>query len=119
MRDIIYIKNLEIDAIIGIHDFERESRQLVSIDLDMATDICEAAKLDDIKLAVDYSSVSDRLTNFIQSSEFFLIEAMAEKVAEIIFHEYDVTWLRLRIGKPGAVSNANDVGVIIERSNTL
>ena len=43
---------------------------------------------------------------------------MAEKVAEIILHEFGISWLRLRIGKPGAIANAADVGVIIERGGT-
>jgi dihydroneopterin aldolase len=72
VSDIVYIKNLEINTIIGIHDWERQSRQIVSIDLEMATDI----------------------------------------------HEFGISWLRLRIGKPGAIANAADVGVIIERGGT-
>lgn len=119
MSDIVYIKNLEIDTIIGIHDWERQSRQIVSVDLEMATDIRKAAKSEDILLTVDYSAVSVRLVDFVQSSEFLLIEAMAEKVAEIILHEFGISWLRLRIGKPGAIANATDVGVIIERGGKL
>ncbi|MFT7266866.1 MAG: dihydroneopterin aldolase [Porticoccus sp.] len=115
MSDIVYIKNLEIDTIIGIHDWERQSRQIVSIDLEMATDIRKAAKSEDIRLTVNYSAVSVRLMDFVQSSEFLLIEAMAEKVADIILHEFGISWLRLRIGKPGAIANATDVGIIIER----
>jgi|TARA_B110000503_G_scaffold41670_1_gene68494 7,8-dihydroneopterin aldolase/epimerase/oxygenase len=115
VSDIVYIKNLEIDTIIGIHDWERQSRRVVSIDLEMATDIRKAAKSEDILLAVDYSAVSVRLVDFVQNSEFLLIEAMAEKVAEIILHEFNIPWLRLRIGKPGAITNAADVGIIIER----
>ena len=83
MSDIVYIKNLEINTIIGIHDWERQSRQIVSIDLEMATDIHKAAESEDILLTIDYSAVSVRLVDFVQSSEFLLIETMAEKVAEI------------------------------------
>ena len=118
MSDIVYIKNLEINTIIGIHDWERQSRQIVSIDLEMATDIHKAAESEDILLTIDYSAVSVRLVGFVQSSEFLLIETMAEKVAEIILHEFGISWLRLRIGKPGAIANAADVGVIIERGGT-
>ena len=48
MSDIVYIKNLEINTIIGIHDWERQSRQIVSIDLEMATDIHKAAESEDL-----------------------------------------------------------------------
>ncbi|WP_461516556.1 dihydroneopterin aldolase [Porticoccus sp.] len=113
--DIVYIRDLRIDTIIGIFDWEREVRQTVSLDLEMGADISRAASTENIQFALDYKAVSDRLIDFIGSSEFLLVETMAEQVAAIIMTEFQVPWLRLRIGKPGAISQAEDVGVIIER----
>lgn len=113
--DIVYIKELEIRTVIGIYDWEREIRQTVSIDLDMATDIRPAAASEDISKTLDYKAVSKRLIAFIEDAEFLLIETMAEEVAAIVLAEFPVSWLRLRLGKPGAVTGARDVGVIIER----
>lgn len=113
--DIVYIKELEIRTVIGIYDWEREIRQTVSIDLDMATDIRPAAATEDISKTLDYKAVSKRLIAFIEGAEFLLIETMAEEVAAIVLAEFPVSWLRLRLGKPGAVTGARDVGVIIER----
>lgn len=113
--DIVYIKELEIRTVIGIYDWEREIRQTVSIDLDMATDIRPAAATEDISKTLDYKAVSKRLIAFIEDAEFLLIETMAEEVAAIVLAEFPVSWLRLRLGKPGAVTGARDVGVIIER----
>ncbi len=113
--DIVYIHDLKIETVIGIYDWERECKQVVCLDLEMGTDIRPAAIAEDIALTLNYKAVSKRLTSFIEESEFLLIEAMAEKVAEIVLTEFDVPWLRLRVGKPGAVSVARDVGVIIER----
>ncbi|MDT8429379.1 MAG: dihydroneopterin aldolase [Pseudomonadales bacterium] len=114
--DIVYIRELEIQTIIGIYDWEREQKQTVSLDLDMSTDISRAAASEDILNALDYKAVSKRLIAFIENSEFQLIETMAEAVAGIVLAEFEVSWLRLRVGKPGAVTGARDVGVIIERS---
>ncbi|MAD58187.1 MAG: dihydroneopterin aldolase [Porticoccus sp.] len=119
MLDIIYIKNLKIDTIIGVHDWERNKRQIVNINLEISTNICEAAKSDDIKLAIDYSLVAKRLREFLRNSEFFLLETMAERAAEIVLNEFDIKWLRLRIGKPGALDDADDVSVVIEREKKL
>ncbi|MCP4595002.1 dihydroneopterin aldolase, partial [Neptuniibacter sp.] len=52
---------------------------------------------------------------FIEQSEFLLVETMAEQIAELVMKEFSVKWLRLRLGKPGAVPQAKDVGVVIER----
>lgn len=115
--DIVYIRELEIDTIIGIYDWERQVRQTVSLDLDMAFDISKAGASDSIEDTLDYKAVSKRLISFIENSDFFLIERMAEECAQIVLSEFDVPWLRLRLSKPRAVRGAKDVGVIIERGN--
>lgn len=113
--DIVYIRDLKIETVIGIFDWERRIRQTVSLDLEMATDIRKAAASDDIKDALDYKAVSKRLIAFVSESEFLLVETMAEKIAAIVREEFQVPWLRLRLSKPGAVRGSQDVGVIIER----
>ncbi|WP_299178335.1 dihydroneopterin aldolase [uncultured Neptuniibacter sp.] len=113
--DIVYIRELEVETVIGIYDWEREIRQRVSLDLEMGTDIRPAANTEDIDKTLNYKAVSDRLITFIEQSEFLLVETMAEQVAEIVLNEFDVSWVRLRLGKPGAVPQARDVGVVIER----
>lgn len=113
--DIVYIRDLRIETIIGIFAWEREVLQTVSLDLEMATDIRTAAASDDIKDALDYKAISKRLIRFVSESDFQLIEALAEAVAGIVRDEFGVSWLRLRISKPGALRGAQDVGLVIER----
>lgn len=113
--DIVYIRDLRIDTIIGIFDWERRIRQTVSLDLEMATDIRKAAASDDIRDALDYKAVAKRLIGFVEGSDFLLVETLAEKVAALVLAEFPVPWLRLRVSKPGALRGAQDVGVIIER----
>ena len=115
MSDIVYIRELEVETIIGIFDWEREVKQIVSLDLDMVHDIAKAGETDDIKYALNYKSISKRLIAFIEKSEYFLIEALAEAVTSIVINEFSVPWVRLRISKPGALRGSKDVGVIIER----
>ncbi|MFT4861832.1 MAG: dihydroneopterin aldolase [Pseudohongiellaceae bacterium] len=117
--DIVYIRELEIETIIGIFDWERQQRQVVSLDLEMATDIRPAAAADDISKTLDYKSVAKRIIDFVGKSEFFLVETMAEEIAAIVRNEFDVPWLKLRLGKPGAVTGSKDVGVIIERGEKI
>jgi len=114
--DIVYIRELEIETVIGIYDWEREQKQTVSLDLEMGTDISLAASSEDIGNTLDYKAVAKRLIEFIEGSEFFLVETLAEKVSEIVLEEFSVPWLKLRLGKPGAVTGSKDVGVIIERT---
>ena len=113
--DIVYIRDLRIDTIIGIYDWEREVRQTVSIDLEMASDIRKAAETDDIQYALNYKAVSKRLIAYVENRNALLVEALAEEIAHIIRTEFNVPWLRLRLSKPGAIRGARDVGLIIER----
>ena len=113
--DIVYIRDLRIETIIGIYQWEREVKQTVSFDLEMAHDIRRAAATDDIAFALNYKSIAKRLIKFIEESEFLLVERMAEEVAGIVMNEFNVQWLRLRVSKPGALRGSQDVGIVIER----
>ena len=113
--DIVFIKELRAEAVIGVYDWEREIRQAVVLDVEMASDNRRAAANDQIGDALDYDAISTRILAFIEGSDFQLIETMAERVAELVMREFHVKWLRLRLSKPGAVAQAADVGVMIER----
>jgi 7,8-dihydroneopterin aldolase/epimerase/oxygenase len=113
--DIVFIRELRAETVIGVYDWERTIRQAVVLDIEMASDNRRAAASDGIDDALDYAAVSQRVLSFIEGSEFQLIETMAEQVAQLIRDEFQVPWLRLRLCKPGAVPAAKDVGVLIER----
>ena len=113
--DIIFLRDLKIETIVGIYDWERKIKQTVILDLEMATDVKKAASSDKIEDAIDYKAVAKRLIRFVGDSEFELVETLAERVAEIILVEFNVSWLRLSLNKIGAIRGARDVGVVIER----
>lgn len=113
--DIVFIRDLQIETVIGIYDWERKVRQIVSLDIDMASDIKKAADSDNIDDTLSYKTVAKRLIAFVEQSEFELVEALAEKICEIILEEFNVPWVRLTLNKPGAVRGSKSVGVMIER----
>lgn len=115
--DRVLIEGLEIRTVIGIYDWEREIRQSVRLDLEMAWDISKAAASDDINDALDYKAVSKRLIAFVEGSSFGLIESLAERCASIVIEEFKVPWLRLKMSKPGAVRGSENVAVVIERGS--
>jgi dihydroneopterin aldolase len=113
--DIIFLNDLKIETVIGIYDWEREIKQTVSINLEMAADIRRAASTDTIDDTLNYKAVAKRLIDFVGESEFQLVETLSERITEIVMQEFHVPWVRLRLNKPGAVRYASDVGVLIER----
>ena len=115
--DIIYLKDLRIDTIVGIYEWERRTRQTVIFDIEMDADISKAASSDAIEDTLNYKAVAKRIISFVEGSECQLIETLAERVADILLREFKVPWLRLGLNKQGAVRGVRDVGVIIERGS--
>ena len=116
MSDKVFIEGLEIDALIGIYDWERRIRQTLVFDIEMAFDNRVPAATDDIALTLNYKDVSKRLVEYVGQSGFGLVETLAERCAAIILDEFGVARVRLKLSKPGAVRGARAVGVVIERS---
>jgi dihydroneopterin aldolase len=113
--DIVFLNDLRIETVIGVYDWEREVKQTVALDVEMSADVAKAAASDHIDDALDYKAVAKRLIEFVEQSEFQLVETLAERCASIVREEFGVAWVRLTLNKIGAVSYARDVGVIIER----
>lgn len=116
MTDHVFIEGLEIEALIGIYDWERRIRQTLVFDIEMAFDNRMPAATDDIALTLNYKDVSKRLVEYVGQSGFGLVETLAERCAAIILDEFGVARVRLKLSKPGAVRGARAVGVVIERS---
>jgi dihydroneopterin aldolase len=113
--DIVFIRQLQIETVIGIYDWERTIKQTIVLDLEMATDIRRAASSESIDHALNYHAISVRLDEFVGGQKFLLIETIAEHCAELVMREFQVPWLRLTVIKPTAVPAAREVGVVIER----
>ncbi len=113
--DIVFIQDLRIQTIVGIYDWEKEIKQEISLNIEMASDNRAAAASDRIEDTLDYKAVAKKLIAYVGENRFELVETLAERCAEIIMSEFGVTWLRLKASKPGAVRGSTAVGVILER----
>lgn len=113
--DIIFLKDLRAECVIGVWDWERRLRQRVSIDLEMAADIARAAAHDRLEDTLNYKAVAKRVVAFVEASEFQLIETLAEGIAGLLREEFAIAWCRVTVDKGGAVRGSRAVGVMIER----
>lgn len=116
MMDIIYINDLRIDTTIGVYAWEQAITQKLSIDIEIAANFSAAADSDDIADTLNYAALAASLEQFIGSQKFKLLETLAQATANFIQQQFNPAWLRLKINKSGAVPNARQVGVIIERN---
>jgi len=116
--DIIFLRGLEVECIIGFIDWERRVKQTVVIDLELPVDCRAASVRDEVEDTLDYKKVAKRVIAFIEASEFKLVETLANRLALTLLEEFGIEWVRLSINKPGAIRGSRDVGVSIERNRT-
>lgn len=113
MSDIVFIRELTVKTIIGIHDWEQQVPQKLSLDLEFAADAINAK--DNINNVIDYNQVSVWITEYLANNKFKLIETLADNLANLLQQEFNMQKLKLTIRKIKAIPNAQCVGVTIER----
>ena len=114
--DEVLIEGLEIDATIGVYDWEQDIQQKLVIDLVLAWDCQRAGESDNIDDALDYAAVSEAVEKWVKAQPRALIETAAEGIAELLFKDFGVTEAQVKVSKPGAVPNAANVAVKIRRT---
>ncbi len=116
MDDRIHVRDLLLRTIIGVNPEERRERQDVIINLTLYTNVRQAGLSDDMKDTVNYRSVTKRIIEVVESSRFYLVEALATAIARTILTEFPVERVQVSVEKPGALRFARSVGVEIERT---
>ena len=114
--DKIFLNDLNIDTIIGIYDWERETLQTLTFDLEMDWDIRKAAQSEDIKDTLDYGAIAKQIVSFVEQSRYYLIETLAEDVASMLLTQFPIPRLKLTLSKPVKLHGQNTARIVIERS---
>jgi D-erythro-7,8-dihydroneopterin triphosphate epimerase len=117
MHDKIFINDLTLACVIGVFDFERKIKQNVIINIELHLDLRKAGKSDDINDTVSYQDIVDVITKKVERSQFHLLEALAEMIAEICLNDKRVKHAHVKIEKPKAIPNAKSSAVEILRKN--
>lgn len=113
--DVIFIRNLKCQTTLGVYEWERASLRPVLLDLEIAAASTEAFVHDSTKGLMNYDSIARRLTAMLKDLRYKTVERLAEHIALTVLSEFHAPWVKVTVGKPGAVSNAAMVGVTIER----
>lgn len=116
--DQIQIHDLLLRCIVGINPEERVKKQDVIVNLTLFADMRQAGHSDDIEDAVNYKTLTKRVIDHVEQSEYFLVEKLAHSIAEIAVKEFGVERAIVSLEKPGALRFARSVGVVIDRTAT-
>ena len=113
--DAIVIRDLRVEALIGIHRRERHVHQIVSIDLEIGVPGTAVFASDKVSDTIDYEQVALRIRALAASGHFRLVETLAERIARILIDELGAPWVKVSAAKLGILANTRYVGVTIER----
>ena len=113
--DKIFIREMVVDAIIGIFPHERENKQQVIINIEIDCDLSKPGKSDNIDDTINYKDINDQVREHVGNSDYFLIEKMAEAIAEITLGKSGVKSVCVSIDKPDALEGNRSVGIQIQR----
>lgn len=114
----VFIRDLVLDAFIGVHGFEKEKTQAIRLNLDMAVWESSDRLDDDLNNVVCYEKITREVRDLIARGHVNLVETLAEKVADLCLTETRVRSVRVRVEKLDVFPDATSVGVEIERYNT-
>lgn len=117
-RDQIFVQSLQLDASVGVFEWEKKIRQSLIFDLELFTDFRIAAQSDAIADAVDYAAVCEQIKQVLAMDHYQLLERLAEVIVQTLFEQFSVERIVLSVHKPGAVPNTQSVGVKVDRSRS-
>lgn len=114
--DSIFIQRLEVAAYVGVYDHEKEACQPVYFDLELGVDLSAAALSNDLDDTVDYAAVSDTVIMTAQAKHYELIEHLADHCFKVLFDQFPVDWISIKISKPDAIKAAEVSGIQMMRN---
>lgn len=113
--DAIIIRDLRVEALIGIHRRERHVVQTLSIDLDIGLPGNEVFSSDKVADTIDYEQVALRIRALAGAQHYRLVETVADRIASLLIGDFGAPWVKVSVAKIGILPNAKFVGITIER----
>lgn len=113
----IFIKNLILQARIGVYDFEQETTQRLQISISVGVEDEKGIGIDDLARTVSYEDITNQVKAIVSHTHFHLVETLAETIVETILEDKRVYVTRVMIEKLDIIPEAEGVGVEIERWN--
>lgn len=111
----VFVRDLELMALIGIYDHEKTDPQRIIVNIDLSVQEGEGPQDDDIGHVVSYEIVVKKVEQIIADGHINLVETLCEKIAAACLRDRRVVAARVRVEKPDIIRNARSVGVEIER----
>ncbi len=115
MTDVVLLRDVAVEALVGVFEWERLAKRPLRVDLELSCDLSAAAASDRLEDTIDYFALTSRVREACAASSYRLIEALAGEIARVCLAEPRVTAVSVKVSKPGAVEGVGEVAVVLER----
>ena len=115
----VFIRDLILTCLIGVHKHERKKPQRIRVNLDLAVTEQLVISTDRLADVVCYEDVADRIRSIVNNGHVNLVETLAEKIASKCLEDRRIKATRVRIEKLDVFKDAASAGVEIERFSSL
>ena len=114
----ILIKDLVLNMLVGIHNFEKKKKQRVRFNLIINIDQNLIPNDKDLKSIVNYEQIIKIITKITSRKHSLLLETLAEKIFFKLFENPRIKKILLRIEKLDIIKNATSVGIELEKTRS-
>lgn len=115
--DTLYINDLIIPCLIGVFENERKEKQQIIINIMLSVDTRKAGKSDNLNDTVNYHELSLQIVKLVENSKFYLLEKLAQEVANLCLQDTRIKQVTVRVEKPKAIKLAKSSAIEIIRTN--
>jgi len=117
--DMVFIRELKLDAFIGIYKYEKAVRQTIELDLEIGLPGDAVFTTHKVRDTVDYAKVVERIRALLADEHFGLVEVLADRVAKLLLDEFHTPRVRVAVTKLGVLREARRVGAVVERTRAV
>ncbi len=115
LMDLIVIRGLRIETIVGHYPYEREAPQPLDFDLELAIPNTSVYQSDRLHDTINYAAVAEYIRSECDVHHFRLLERMADHLARGILTAFKTPYVKLTVVKLGILKGVKQVGVMVER----
>ena len=112
----VFVRDLMLDAHIGVHQHEKQGQQRIRVNVDLAVWEKDVDGIgDQLANVVCYEEVVSGIRALVAEGHVNLVETLAEQIAALCLEDRRVRVARVRVEKLDVFADAASVGVEIER----
>jgi dihydroneopterin aldolase len=110
-RRKVIIKDLIFNTFIGLHEFEKNRKQIIKFNIEIYTNNKLQPDEQDLNSIINYEDVINKIETITNKKHYLLLETLAEDIFSNLFENKNIISIKLKIEKPEIIKNTSSVGI--------